>query len=307
MEPALDLDIASVTPLRATALYQRAVATRSSKTGEPLAAASHRFYLWAARRVFAWAVQQGCVGLNPFDGVQPIGKVNVGKPQLRIDEARRFTEAALAYFEETRHPLAIGALVALMMGLRTSEVRLRQVRDLDDEGRYLWVDAGKTHNARRHLEVPELLRPYLRRLADGKPSTDLLFGAGRTGKPRSRQKLWDMVCRLCKLAAVPLVCTHSLRGLHATLAVQSGAAAHAVASSLGHGSFEITQRHYAQASSVANAATARVLSILDAPRGPEEDMAQALAERLRAQLDQSTRARLARLLSTPDGQGASPS
>ena len=36
------------------------------------------------------------------------------------------------------------------------------------------------------------------------------------------------------------------------------------------GSFEVTQRHYAQALSVANASTARVLSILDSPMQGEE-------------------------------------
>ena len=85
-----------------------------------------------------------------------IGKVNAGKPQLRIEEARQFTAAALDYFEETQHPLAIGALLALTLGLRTSEVIKRVVRDLDDGARYLWIDSGKTASARRHLEVPEL-------------------------------------------------------------------------------------------------------------------------------------------------------
>lgn len=72
-------------------------------------------------------------------------------------------------FEKTAHPLAIGALVALMMGLRTQEVLLREVRDLDDGGRFLWIDGGKTANAKRHLKVPELLRPYPLRLAVGQP------------------------------------------------------------------------------------------------------------------------------------------
>jgi len=35
-----------------------------------------------------------------------------GKPQLRIEEARRFTCAALSLFEETERPLAIGARAA---------------------------------------------------------------------------------------------------------------------------------------------------------------------------------------------------
>jgi hypothetical protein len=107
--------------------------------------------------------------------------------------------------------------------------------------------------------------------------------------------MWAMVRKLCVLAGVPPVCTHSLRGLYATLAVQSGSASHVVASSLGHGSFEITQRHYAQASSVANASTARVLSILDSPLQGEEQ-AIALAADLCAHLERPVLLRLAQLL-----------
>jgi integrase len=66
---------------------------------------------------------------------------------------------ALQVFKEERKPLAIGALLALTMGLRTSEVLRREVRDLDDGARYLWIDHGKTANARRHLEIPTLLQP----------------------------------------------------------------------------------------------------------------------------------------------------
>lgn len=213
---------------------------------------------------------------------------------------------ALAYFERTERPLALGALVALMIGLRASEVLLREVRDLDGDGQYLWVEQGKTANARRHLVVPEPLRPYLRRLASGKQATDLLFGRGLTGKPRRPAKLWEMVRRLCERAGVPLVCTHSLRGLYATLAVQSGAASHAVAASLRHGSFNMTQRHYAQASSVQNAATARVLSVLEVPLSTGQAATRLLADRLRARLDADARACLARLLLEPDGDQKGP-
>jgi len=216
--------------------------------------------------------------------------------QLRIEEARRFTQTAWDLFEKTEHPLAIGALVALMMGLRRQEVLLRQVRDLDDGGRFLWIDGGKTANAKRHLEVPELLRPCLLRLAAGQSPGSLLFGYERTGMPRARATMWAMVRKLCALARVPPVCTHSLRGLYATLAVQSGSASDGVASSLGHGSFEITQRHYAQASSVASASTARVLSILDSSLQGEEQ-AVALTADLCAHLEGPVLFRLAQLRS----------
>lgn len=78
------------------------------------------------------------------------------RPQLDV-----FTQTALGHFEEQNGPLALGALLALTMGLRTREVMNRVVRDLDDGGRSLWIDEGKTASARRHLEVPAVLVPFL--------------------------------------------------------------------------------------------------------------------------------------------------
>jgi len=298
--PVADEDIAALTPRQAAALYQQATERLSAKTGEVLSAASQRFDLRQAQGFYGWAMSRGYVGASPFRDVKPIGKVNAGKPQLRIEEARRFTSAALSYFEQTQHPFAVGALLALMMGLRTSEVLERVVRDLDDGARYLWIDAGKTANARRHLEVPELLQPYLLRLARGKGQEELLFGRARNGQLRGRQRMWEMVHRLCQRAGVPAVCTHSLRGLWATLAVQSGAVTHAVAASLGHHSFEMTERHYAQGSAVANAATARVLGML----GGEQPAARRSPREQLEQLDENTLARLLELLDESKKGGA---
>lgn len=120
--PVAHEDIAALTPRRAAALYQEARERVSPKTGALLSTASQRFDLWLAQVFYRWAVQRGYVGVSPFRDVKPVGKLNAGKPQLRIEEARRFTSAAVSYFEENRHPLAIGAILALTMGLRTSEV-----------------------------------------------------------------------------------------------------------------------------------------------------------------------------------------
>ncbi len=54
--------------------------------------------------------------------------------------------------------------------------------------------------------------------------------------------------RLCRLANVPIICPHSLRGLHATLALEGGATADSVAKALGHGSFAMTARHCTESS-----------------------------------------------------------
>ena len=80
--------------------------------------------------------------------------------------------------------------------------------------------------------------------------------------------LWETVQRLCKLAGTTAVCTHSLRGLYATRAVESVALSETVASSLGQGSFAMTSRHYAQASSVSNVKIARVDWLLTFGRAP---------------------------------------
>ena len=48
------------------------------------------------------------------------------------------------------------------------------VRDLDDDGKLLWIPDSKTEAGRRTLQVPELLRPMLKALAEGKLRTLLV-------------------------------------------------------------------------------------------------------------------------------------
>lgn len=261
----LPRELASLTAAQAARLYEDLTRRPSAKTGAPLRAASHRFTLAAAKNFFKWCITQGHVTANPFAQIRPLGKVNTGKPQLRIDEARRFVAAAQREFAASQHPLAIGVLCALLMGLRASEVLSRSVRDVDDAGKMLWIDAGKTQRARRHLEVPHLLRKPLLQLVADRPQSAPLF-AGITGTTTTRQSLHRMVRKLCARAQVPRVCTHSLRGLYATLAVRSGAMTHAVAESLGHHSFSVTERHYAEPSAVTDAQSARVAKVLTVNR-----------------------------------------
>jgi integrase len=54
------------------------------------------------------------------------------------------------------------------------------------------------------------------------------------------------VQRICLEAKVPQVTAHGMRGLHSTLALEHGASAHVVASSLGHESFSTTVESYAK-------------------------------------------------------------
>jgi integrase len=92
------------------------------------------------------------------------------------------------------------------------------------------------------------------------PDEPLLYPSSH--KMHHRNYYVVQLARLCRLAGVPVVCPHSLRGMHATLALEGGATGDAVAKALGHGSFEMTKTHYASASSVSNSESSRVAAAL---------------------------------------------
>jgi hypothetical protein len=126
----------------------------------------------------------------------------------------------------------------------------------------LWIEFGKTRWSRRTLEVPTLLRPYLLALAKGRAADAQLISrtvSRRSGKKRDRYWLGHHVERLCAEGEVPVVCTQSLRGLHASVATDAGATSHVVASALGHGSPAVTHAHYIDGATARRARTRRVV------------------------------------------------
>jgi integrase len=257
-----DISIAELSPTEAQALYDR-------WTGE-VAAATHRATLRFVRAFFAWTIERGYLTKNPFASVKPIGKPRRGKPQPRVDEARKLYSELyrLAWAGES---YAACLLVQILLGPRSGEVSGLRVRDVDADGMRLLIaaDGGKTANATRTLaiEVPEL-RDLLLHYCQGKAPTDYLFprACSATSTP---VMIYKYLHRLCQRLDIPQVCPHSLRGLHATLAVQSGATSRAVAGVLGHGSDEITKRHYI-APGADQAGNARNLAALLAPAEPRK-------------------------------------
>jgi len=299
---SLEDEPGKLTPKRAAALYERLVQTPSLKTGQPLTAATHRYYLKVAKALFRWMVSKGYLRESPFASIQPVGRPNRGKKQLRFDEAERFITTAFQRFDEQQDTMALAAVTALLLGCRASEVLQLRVRDLDCGGTKLWVAArdgeyrGKTINAARDPDVPEVLRPRLLKLSADQAPDAYLFGLSSTGKPKSRQLLHIAVRRLCVAAGVPVVCPHSLRGVWATAGVRSGALSHAVAAALGHGSFAVTAKHYVQAGAVDGARTERLVQLLDldaAKKAPPP--ASPSAEQLLASLPSETLTRLLQL------------
>ncbi|HEX8114964.1 MAG TPA: site-specific integrase [Kofleriaceae bacterium] len=222
---------------------------------------THRNALAVAKSLGEWCVKQGWIATNPLAEITGVGQRNRGKKQLRIDEARRLVDVCI-HEANQGDEAAVGVLTAFLLGLRASEVTDRVVRDLDDEGRLLWIEFGKTRRSRRTLEVPALLRPYLLALAKGRAADAQLISrtvSQRSGKKRDRYWLAHHVERLCTEAKVPVVCTQSLRGLHASVATDAGATSHVVASALGHSSPAVTHAHYIDGATARRARTRRVV------------------------------------------------
>ena len=178
--PDESIPLADVTPRRAAAMYLNLTRAQSVD--------SHRNILAEARTFLKWCVQtKKWLATNPLADIQGVGKRKHGKPQLRIDEARRWLAVA-SQLAEDGDAGAIAAMTTLLLGLRSSEVTDREVRDLDDGGRQLWIPDSKTAAGRRRLEVPEVLQPHLRGLAEAKLPNAPLFGHHWRDWPRKQVK-----------------------------------------------------------------------------------------------------------------------
>ena len=239
---ATKIAVSALTPASAAKLYE-------ALSG---AVDSRRNILAEAKTFLCWCRSKGWTKTNALESVQGLGKRRRGKPQLTTDEARKFLAKALELAEDDEG--AIAAAMALLMGMRASEIVERTVRNLDDGGRLLWITDAKTQAGVRRLEVPAQLQEHLQRLARGRELAGRLFRSGTT-----RHWVLRSVHRICRAAGVPVVPAHGLRGTHATLAVDAGATSHLVAAQLGHESFATTARHYARAEAVEGAQQDRVL------------------------------------------------
>jgi integrase len=166
--------------------------------------------LATVRRAVRWWANKGWVDGDPTVGLEVKGSRAAGKPQLRVDEARKLYAVAM---NDGWEGAGIAVAMALLMGMRASEITGLVVRDLDDGCRVVVIEKAKTKLGVRRLEVPDELVGRLRDLVAGLLPTAKVFGEGA-----QRQWLYWHVHRLCKAAGVPVVSPHGLRGTWATVA-----------------------------------------------------------------------------------------
>jgi integrase len=124
---------------RCEALYLDLRTRPSKRTGQPVAVDTHRNVLSQEKSFLSWCVERGWLADNPCAKIEGIGKrrprgKSLGKAgnELRVKQARAWYRKALTLATEGDQG-AIAALVALLLGMRASEIVSRRVADLDED------------------------------------------------------------------------------------------------------------------------------------------------------------------------------
>jgi integrase len=263
--------LALLSAKRCAQRYEELRTTPRAFTGAPPSVDTHRNVLGMTRTFLEWCVKQGWIAANPLAGVEGIGRrrprgKSLGKSgnELRVKGARLWYQAALA-LANAGDLGATAALVAMLLGMRASEIVARRVSDLDEDqapADLLWIPCSKTPAGRRTLEVPDVLRPLLVQFAEGKAPERYLFEIA-PGRPHDRNWIRDQVHRICDRAQVPRVTAHAMRGLLATLTAERGMAGRLIAATLGHEDERITMTAYARPGAAAAGVNRRGLVVLE--------------------------------------------
>lgn len=220
---------------------------------KPIAVQTQRGELSAVKKWLDWCREdRGYIRDNPAAKVKPVGRPHRGKEQLRFDEARALMDVCAREFA-AGDDSALAVLVALVLGLRASEVANLTVRDIDEGGRLLWVADSKTPAGRR-TQATDWLEPLLGAFVEGR--------IGRLFPERSRHWVLYHAKRLCRLAGVPEITVHGLRGTHYTAATEGGATAAQAMAGLGWAGPNVGPRHYIRPGVIESARTRRAAARL---------------------------------------------
>lgn len=261
--------LSDVTPARVAKLLKdsevrvRTVAIRKGRTVigakqvKKTRSVAYRSNMLAEAGTFArWCVEKKYLRRDPTEEIKLEGKRRKGKFQLQIDEALQWHAVALKQADAGDRQ-ALAAILCFVLGCRASEVTQRVARDFDRGCTVLSIPYAKSKSGVRCLEIPDYLVPRVCEVRQGLKPFERVF------EELDRHGLLRVVKELCREADVPVVCTQSLRGLHATMAKKLGVTGHVIAKALGHADDGATaERSYIRPGTPDTASQQRVLSVL---------------------------------------------
>ncbi len=251
----LDLGVSDIDEALARELWDAYVSRPTRQTGEPPSGATLSGIKINLSTLWRWLRKKKFVEVDVWEEIEILAPINSGKPTLRADEAKKLLTACVMRPKERG---ALGVAIALTMGLRASEVVGIMPRDIDSEGTILHVQGTKTKNAKRPLQIPSLLQPWI---ADMMTSRGLFPGSHRA--KHNAGWLRRQCKTMCKHAGISEFGPQNLRASHSTLAQEAGATGQLVAASLGHGDVSTTYRHYTADGTRESAQIKRVMGTLN--------------------------------------------
>lgn len=186
---------------------QAVIAARDKRT----AASQARTFVMTMRSMFAWAMENNLVAVNPMDGI----KIKEKKTKGHIP----WSEADLSKYER-RWPVGTRERVMLDVycytGLRRGDAA-RVGKQHVKNGAICMV----TEKSPTEVAIP-ILQPLAKTLAAG-PVGDLAFNVNRFGKPFTSRGLGKAFHAACKSAGLAGRSAHGLRKAAATRAAENGA------------------------------------------------------------------------------------
>ena len=189
------------------------------------AALNHAFIEGMVESDHAWR------RVKPFRGVEA-----ARTRYLTIEESQRLINAASPEFR----PLVTAALLT---GARYGELARLDVGDFDPVARTILIRRSKSGRA-RHVPLTDEGVVFFMRIAAGREADEPMLireDGSRWGECHQIRPMRE-ACEAAKIA--PPVSFHCLRHSFASLAIMNGAPLMVVASSLGHSSTRMVERHY---------------------------------------------------------------
>jgi integrase len=200
--------------------------------------------------------------------VQNVARLSEAPPNTRAKIDDTLTDAELAAILEgpTDDRLHAMAVVCLLLGLRSGEVRALRWSDIDFDAGVVRVDAAltdgrvrattKTANANRNLPIPSVVAAALKKHRKLQAAEALKAPVWHNdegyvftttiGTPLDRHNALRWWKRLCEQAGIPPRRLHAARHTAATWLLQQGVPLEVVSAVLGHASLSITADIYAE-------------------------------------------------------------
>lgn len=180
-------------------------------------------------------------GLIPSDAqwrrVEPFRGVDVARARyLSVAECKRLVNAASDDFK-----LLVQA--ALATGARYGELAALRAADFNPDSGTVAVHQSKSDKP-RHVHLTEEGAVFFRRLAAGRPGSNLLLRRA-DGAPWAKSNQSQAMIDACDRADIkPRISFHGLRHTVASLAAMNGVPLMVIAQNLGHADTKMVERHY---------------------------------------------------------------